>query len=146
MRIRDIVPVRSPKVIAGMKTQRQKWARADVEIEVVPIGRGPFSMEFATEEVLAGPYVLQAVRQAENDGVDAVVLDCMVDPVLRAARDYAIYGEARSGASTIDMQLARMLSPSPSTLRGKLAQMLVAERIEKADAIDLDRPLEIVRA
>src|SRR5260370_540685 len=84
MRIRDIVPVRSPKVIAGMKAQRQKWARADVEIEVVPIERGPFSMEFATEEVLAGPYVLQAVRQAENDRVDALVLDCLVDPLLRA--------------------------------------------------------------
>src|SRR5882672_9787627 len=66
MRIRDIVPVRSPKVIAGMKAQRQKWARADVEIEVVPIERGPFSMEFATEEVLAGPYVLQAVGAGEH--------------------------------------------------------------------------------
>ena len=87
MRIRDIVPVRSPRVIEGMKVQRQKWARPGVEIEVMPIERGPFSMEFATEEVLAGPYVLQAVRQAENDGCDAVVLDCMVDPVMRAARE-----------------------------------------------------------
>jgi len=87
MRIRDIVPVRSPKVINGMTVQRQQWARAGVEIEVVPIEQGPFSMEFATEEVLAGPYILDAVRKAENDGVDAVVLDCCVDPVLRAARE-----------------------------------------------------------
>lgn len=87
MRIRDIVPVRSPKVIEGMTLQRQQWARPDVEIEVVPIERGPFSMEFATEEVLAGPYILEAVRKAEDDGVDAVVLDCCVDPVLRAARE-----------------------------------------------------------
>ena len=87
MRIRDIVPVRSPKVIDGMTIQRQQWARAGVEIEVVPIKQGPFSMEFATEEVLAGPYILDAVREAENDGVDAVVLDCCVDPVLRAARE-----------------------------------------------------------
>ncbi|CAN7598444.1 aspartate/glutamate racemase family protein [Aminobacter aminovorans] len=87
MKIRDIVPVRSPKVMAGMKEQRQLWAREGVEIEVVPIERGPFSMEFATEEVLAGPYILEAVRQAEKDGVDAVTLDCCVDPVLRAARE-----------------------------------------------------------
>ena len=87
MIIRDIVPVRSPKVIAGMASQRQQWARDGVTIEVVPIERGPFSMEFATEEVLAGPHILEAVRRAENDGVDAVVLDCCVDPVLRAARE-----------------------------------------------------------
>ena len=54
---------------------------------MVPVERGPFSMEFATEEVLAGPYVLQSVRQAENDCIVAVVLDCMVDLVLRAARE-----------------------------------------------------------
>jgi hypothetical protein len=87
MRIRDIVPVRSPKVIAGMKAQRQRWADAGVTIEVVPIDRGPFSMEFATEEVLAGPHILEAALAAERDGVDAIVLDCMVDPVLRAARE-----------------------------------------------------------
>lgn len=87
MRIRDIVPVRSPKVIKGMTEQRQMWARRGVEIEVVPIEAGPFSMEFATEEVLAGPSILRAVRQAENEGIDAVVLDCCVDPVLRAARE-----------------------------------------------------------
>lgn len=87
MRIRDIVPVRSPKVIHGMTVQRQQWARPGVEIEVVPIERGPFSMEFATEEALAAPYILDAVRRAEKDGVDAVVLDCCVDPVLRAARE-----------------------------------------------------------
>lgn len=87
MRIRDIVPVRSPKVIKGMTEQRQQWARPGVEIEVVPIEQGPYSMEFATEEVLAGPAILAAVRQAEQDGVDAVVMDCCVDPVLRAARE-----------------------------------------------------------
>lgn len=87
MIIRDIVPVRSPKVIEGMKRQRARWARPGVTIEVEPIETGPFSMEFATEEVLAGPQILQAVRKAENDGVNAIVLDCCVDPVLRAARE-----------------------------------------------------------
>ena len=111
MRIRDIVPVRSPKVIAGMEVQRQKWARTDVEIEVVPIERGPFSMEFATEEVLAGPYVLQAVRQAEKDGIDAVVLDCMVDPVLRAARETVkipVLGPGLSGLTVASLLGARI--------------------------------------
>jgi allantoin racemase len=87
MLIRDIVPVRSPKVIEGMRRQRQKWATNEIQIDVQPIEQGPFSMEFATEEVLAGPYILKAIKQAEEDKVDAIILDCCVDPILRAARE-----------------------------------------------------------
>jgi penicillin-binding protein 1C len=47
----------------------------------------------------------------------------------RALRDYAVYGEARSGGSTIEMQLARLLHPTPSTIRGKLVQIAGAQRI-----------------
>jgi penicillin-binding protein 1C len=54
--------------------------------------------------------------------------------MLRAVREYAIYGEPQSGASTIEMQLARFVSPSSSTLRGKFAQMVTAERIEIASS------------
>ncbi|MHA6689624.1 aspartate/glutamate racemase family protein [Devosia sp. A449] len=127
MRIRDIVPVRSPKVIAGMTAQRQQWAREGVEIEVVPIEEGPFSMEFATEEVLAGPHILKAVRQAEQDGVDAIVLDCMVDPVLRAARETAqipVLGPGLSG-----LTIASLLGARIAVIGMKNGQQLLEEHI-----------------
>ena len=54
--------------------------------------------------------------------------------MLRAVREYVVYGEPQSGASTIEMQLARFVSPSSSTLRGKLAQLVTAERIEIASS------------
>ena len=54
--------------------------------------------------------------------------------MLRAMREYVIYGEPQSGASTIEMQLARFVSPSSSTLRGKFAQLVTAERIEIASS------------
>lgn len=127
MRIRDIVPVRSPKVMQGMALQRQQWASPGVEIEVVPIARGPFSMEFATEEVLAGPYILDAVRQAENDGVDAVVLDCCVDPVLRAARETVripVMAPAHSG-----LHVASMLGYRIAVLGMRNGQQALEEHI-----------------
>ncbi len=79
---------------------------------------------------LAGvsPVFLQAIVTAEDarfwrhGAVD-------VPALLRAARDFAIFGQARSGGSTIAMQLARLIDPSPSTIRGKLAQIVDAERI-----------------
>jgi penicillin-binding protein 1C len=65
--------------------------------------------------------------------------------LLRAAREYAIFGEARSGGSTIEMQLARLLTSVPSKDDGrsvrsdlvrKLAQIATAERIEVASSKD----------
>lgn len=63
--------------------------------------------------------------------------------LLRAAREYVIYGEARSGGSTIEMQLARLLTlreAQSDTRQGqrenqwrvKLAQIAMAYRIEIA--------------
>lgn len=74
------------------------------------------------------PDFLQAIVAAEDarfyrhGAVDARAL-------LRALRDYVVFGTARSGGSTIEMQLARLLHPTPSTIRGKLVQIAGAERI-----------------
>lgn len=127
MRIRDIVPVRSPKMIAGMIAQRQKWSKASVEIEVVPVECGPYSMEFATEEVLAGPHILRAVRQAENDGVDAVVLDCMIDPVLRAARETVRIPVLAPGQS--GLTVASLLGARVAVIGMKNGQQVLEEHI-----------------
>jgi penicillin-binding protein 1C len=68
-------------------------------------------------------------RFRQHGGVDLFAL-------LRAAREYAIFGEARSGGSTIEMQLARLLYPSTprggalAQMKDKLAQIATAERIE----------------
>lgn len=61
-------------------------------------------------------------RFARHGAIDILAL-------ARAAREFAVFGEARSGGSTIEMQLARLLHPGPSTIRGKLVQMIGAERI-----------------
>lgn len=55
-----------------------------------------------------------------------------VDPlaVVRAAGSFVRRGEATSGASTITMQLARLLEPRPRTLPAKLIEMVRALQIE----------------
>ncbi len=71
---------------------------------------------------------LQAIVAAEDARFarhGAIDLPALV----RAAREYAVFGQARSGGSTIAMQLARLLYPTPSTIRGKLEQIFTAERI-----------------
>ncbi|MGY9032866.1 MAG: aspartate/glutamate racemase family protein, partial [Rhodobacterales bacterium] len=55
-----------------------------VVLSQVTLERGPASVESAVDEVLAGPGVVDAACRAEADGVDAVVIDCMLDPALEA--------------------------------------------------------------
>lgn len=84
------------------------------------------------------PALIQAVLAAEDarffshGAVD-------LRGLLRAAREVFVYGQFESGGSTIAMQLARLLHPSPSTIRGKLVQIFQAERIamrsEKPDIL-----------
>jgi allantoin racemase len=87
MRIRNILTTTSPRVLAGLSRQRGALAESDVVVEVDQIRRGPFSLEFASEERLAAPGILEAALRAEKEGVDAVVIECMLDPALRAARE-----------------------------------------------------------
>ena len=51
------------------------------------ISQGPASIESAVDEVLAAPGVVDAAIRAEADGAQAVVIDCMLDPGLDAARE-----------------------------------------------------------
>ena len=73
------------------------------------------------------PLFVQAIvaaedaRFARHGAIDALAL-------ARAAREYLIFGEARSGGSTVAMQLARLRDPAPSSLREKLKQIIAAER------------------
>lgn len=55
-----------------------------------------------------------------------------INPValLRSAAQWAWHGRVVSGGSTLTMQVARMLEPTPHTLMGKLRQMVRAVQLE----------------
>ena len=75
------------------------------------------------------PELIQAFVAAEDrrffdhGGVDLLA-------IVRAVRDNLAAGRIVSGASTLTMQTARLLHPTPRTWRGKLAQALWALRLE----------------
>lgn len=50
--------------------------------------------------------------------------------VIRAAFNNAVRGERTSGASTITMQVARLLNPGPRNLASKIREMFLAFRLE----------------
>lgn len=71
------------------------------------IGKGPGSIESEYESAMAAPDTIAKVIEAEREGADACVIDCMGDPGLRAARETVtipVLGPGQTG-----MHVAAML-------------------------------------
>jgi allantoin racemase len=62
-------------------------AQPGTQIKVVSLEWGTASIESRLDDALAAPGILYRALQAEREGADAVVIDCMDDPGLFAARE-----------------------------------------------------------
>lgn len=70
------------------------------------LDNGPSSIESAFDEVLCAPDVVRRAIEGERDGVDALVIDCMGDPALQAAReavDVPVFGPAETSMHVAGM-------------------------------------------
>jgi allantoin racemase len=84
-RIRVITPVTGDGL--GDAGFARSLGDASTEVDLVQIERGPASIESEFEHAIAVPDTLRLIVEAERDGVDAVVVDCMADPGVRPARE-----------------------------------------------------------
>lgn len=85
IRVRIVTPITTE----GFRGADEAAAMAStgVAVDFVQIQAGPASIECAYELALAAPATVARIVEAERDGVDAVVIDCMGDPGLWAARE-----------------------------------------------------------
>ena len=84
-RIRIITPV------IGEGLGDAEFARSlgdtSTDVDLVQVRRGPASIESEFEHAIAVPDTLRLIVEAEREGVDAVVVDCMADPGVRPGRE-----------------------------------------------------------
>ena len=80
----------------------------------VEIDRGPASIECEYDEMLSVPDTVARIVEAERDGADAVVIDCMGDPGLKAGRECVRIPVL--GPCETSMNLACMLGNSYSVI------------------------------
>lgn len=77
-------------------------ASPGTELSLAFLDHGPESLESDYDVILAGPDTLAQIRRAEADGMDAVVINCMMDPMLFAAREMVsvpVVGPAQAAMS-----------------------------------------------
>jgi allantoin racemase len=85
MRITVITPISTE----GLRTADalRSVGRSGLTVSGVSLGSGPPSIESRVDEAFAIPGMIAAAEQAEKDGAQALVIDCMGDPGLGALRE-----------------------------------------------------------
>lgn len=91
---------------------RRALSTDKMELIVTNIAHGPDSLESAYDAAIAAPYIIEQVMLAQEEGCDAVVIDCAADPVLRAAREICDIPVVSAGEAShhIAMQVAPRFS------------------------------------
>lgn len=88
MKIFILVPILKQRAFEEVTyTELKTAARDDVELVVDSIVKGPASIESEYDEVLAAPWIVEKAAWADRNGFDAMIIDCMGDPALEAARE-----------------------------------------------------------
>ncbi|NPA90951.1 MAG: hydrogenase expression protein HupH [Chloroflexi bacterium] len=152
MHIRVINPVITRRWENDTLRTYSSVAQEGTQVSVVSLDWGTASIESQRDEALVVPDILTKVVQAEQDGVDAVIVDCMADPGVPAARELVripVVGPAQAS-----MHLAAMLghrfsvitvfdSDIPAVedqvLRYGLTRKLASVRAFNIPVLDLDQ-------
>lgn len=145
MKIKTIMCNSSKEFFEKHSKIRESLATKEVELLVSNIEKGPVSLETSFDEALAGPYILKEVILAEEQGCDAVVLDCAADPVLRAARQVSNLpvvsaGEASHHVALMlsdNFSIITTLDESISMFRENVNKYGYASRVKSIRAINL---------
>lgn len=126
-------PLERGRIVSPLVTDR-----TGEPLRAFPIAEGRWRLAADTDEI--DPAFLRALIAIEDKrfyrhaGVDPLA-------VMRAARDAAVSGQIKSGASTITMQTARMLYPRPRTLGAKAIEafraLQIEARLSKKEILDL---------
>jgi len=114
MHIRIINPVITTTWEESTRRTYTDATRPGTQVSVVSLDWGTASIECHRDDALAVPDILTKVLQAEREGVDAVIIDCMDDPGLYAARELVSIPVV--GPAEASMHLAAILGHRFSVL------------------------------
>jgi len=89
LKICVIVPIISKELIKTDEAKKRvgKYVRPSTKVEYVFVDYGPASIESIYDHDLAAPFVVKKAEWAERNGYDAVVVTCMMDPGVEAAKE-----------------------------------------------------------
>lgn len=147
------IRVITPIISAGFRDDAPLLAAVPdgCTLSSVFLDKGPASVESAVDEVLAAPGVVDAALRAAAEKMDALVIDCMLDPGLDAAREAVsipvigcgeagLTAAAKSGRFSVITVLDRQARAFRDlAARHGLARQLASVRGIGVSVLDLER-------
>lgn len=109
MRICLVCPVVSlgPPITPKALDHFMQYASSDTIINTVFLDSGPVSVESEYDVVFAGPGVVKKITEAEKEGYDVAIVNCMADPGVKAAQEKVSIPVI--GAAMASIHIAAML-------------------------------------
>ena len=115
MRLKLINPNMTASMTKEIQVHARRYAAQDTEILCEGASFGVESIECFTDEALAVPFVLQAIREGDREQrADAYIIACFDDPGLNAARE--LTEKPVIGIAEAAMGAARFIAPNFSVV------------------------------
>lgn len=87
VKIKNVIPVTSDVMTPEMVAYICKYLDADTVVDSEKLTVGPPSVENEYDEALAAPGVVELCIKAQQEGYDAVFVNCFSEPGVKAARE-----------------------------------------------------------
>jgi allantoin racemase len=145
MKIKVILASSSQELVHSQLANRKESLAPGTEITIVAPSQCPPSTESEADEVFAAPQILSEVLKAEEEGFDAVTVDCTLEPGLKAAKQASRIPVVGAGeaAFSIALMLGERFSVIMPTLESlgpmvsKIRQMGLWQRVASVRPIDI---------
>jgi allantoin racemase len=133
LKIRLVVPITglSGHAIEKRLEFLREIAEPGTIVDAVQVVMGPPAIESEVDAVYAGHDILRLVKEAEDDGCDAVIIWCGSDPALSAARELVDIPVIGPGESMRAM--ASILGKKPCCIVPDIPVLEMRENFEKTD-------------
>ena len=116
MKILVISPILPREGSGGLRPylNAKKYVKPDTQVDSINIEYGPASVESVYDDTMAAPFVVRKAEWAEKNGYDAVVVNCMMDPGVKAAKEAVNIPVI--GPLEACMHIASILGSKPQTI------------------------------
>ncbi|MEN6411481.1 MAG: aspartate/glutamate racemase family protein [Veillonellales bacterium] len=142
MRIMVINPNTSTAMTDNIRHTLTAVKSPDTELTVTCPKFGPITIETAYDEAWATVYMLDLVKQANDEGYDAILLACFADPGLVAAREVSRIPVI--GIAEATMHMACMLGAKFTLIAPRKER--VASKYEHVSRVGVESKLASVRS
>lgn len=135
MKIRVVIPITglSEEAIEERLGYLRGIADLGTEVDAVQIAKGPPAIESVVDSVEASPEILRLVKEAEEEGCDAVIIWCGGDPALDAARELVDIPVIGPGESM--RLLASMLGRKPCRITPDIPVLEMRRDLYKTERV-----------